>query len=79
MSTNVNAVEVLNKLDERRKSVIVQIMLDMLQAQQNEEDFDYLSPDDIASIERARGERERGETLHFDSADEALAHWGFHP
>ncbi|GHU88947.1 hypothetical protein FACS1894202_06080 [Clostridia bacterium] len=68
---------VWDKLDKKRQSVILQILFDMLRAQQEENDFDFLSPEDVDDILEARRESERGETTRFNSVEDAAAHFGF--
>jgi hypothetical protein len=75
MTATVNIAETMNKLDEFRQSVIIQLMADMLKAQQEEENFDYLSQETIAELKRADEERERGEYIEFKSPEEMLTHF----
>ena len=73
---NININEAFSKLDKNRQAVVIQILYDMLRAKHDEE-FDELSDEDIADIEQAEREHERGETLIFNSAAEFAAHFGF--
>ena len=68
--------EVVEKLSNERQLIIYRLALDMLAAQQTDEDFDYLSPEDIAGIKRAIDEHNRGDYVSFASAEELAAHFG---
>ena len=71
--------EAIVKLSDERRGIVYRLVLDMLSAQESEdcdEDFDYLSPEDITSIKRAGEERERGDYVSFDSAEEMAAFFG---